>query len=98
MQSGRDDVSDERKLTQLIEDAVNEGATSVEEIHKRIAEMPLTVLERLGLFERTASDVREIQDTSIGAIYQLIRDVNHEVGKLARDLLEKQEPSESKKP
>ncbi|MDJ0868807.1 MAG: hypothetical protein QNK03_22045 [Myxococcota bacterium] len=90
-------MSDERALTELIEDAVNKGATSVEEIHKRIAEMPLTVLERLGVFERTASDVKEIQETSIGAVYELIRDVNHEVAKLARELLEKQEPGESGK-
>lgn len=90
-------MSDERELTQLIEDAVDQGATSVEQIHKRIADMPLTVLERLGLFERTASDVKEIQDTSIGAVYELIRDVNHEVASLARELIEKREPGESEK-
>ena len=84
-------MSDERGLTELIEDAVNTGATSVEEIHKRIAEMPLTVLEQLGIFERTAGDVRQIQEKSIGAVYELIRDVNHEVAQLARELLEKRE-------
>ena len=87
-------MSEERGLTGLIEDAVNQGAASVEEIHKRIAEMPLTVLERLGVFERTAGDVKRIQETSIGAVYELIRDVNHEVEQLAGELLEKQEPSE----
>ncbi len=87
-------MSDQRDLTELIEDVVNQGATSVEEIHKQIAEMPLTVLERLGLFERVASDVKEIQDTSIGAVYELIRGVNQEVAKLARELLETREPAE----
>jgi hypothetical protein len=31
--------------------------------------------------------VRRIQDTSIGAIYDLIRRVNHEVGRLAAEML-----------
>ncbi len=88
-------MSDQRELTDMIEDAVDQGATSVEEIHKRVADMPLTVLERLGLLERTASDVKEIQHASIGAVYELIRDVNHEVAKLARDLLETREPRRS---
>lgn len=80
-------MDDQRNLTELIENAVNQGATSVEQIHRDIADLPLGVLERLGLFERTAEDVRSIQDASIGAVYGLIRDVTHEVTKLAGELL-----------
>ena len=39
--------------------------------------------------------MKEIQDTSIGAVYELIRDVNHEVAKLARELIEKRESAKS---
>jgi hypothetical protein len=60
----------------------------VEEIHRSIADLPLGVLERLGLFEASAKDVRLIQETSIGAIYDLIRKVNHEVSRLAGELLD----------
>ncbi len=81
-------MSDEKALTQLIEEVVDQGATTVEEIHRAIAELPLGVLEELGLMERTASDVRRIQDVSLGAIYGLIRDVNHRVAGLAGALLE----------
>lgn len=77
----------QRDLTELIENAVNKGATSVEQIHREIADLPLGVLERLGLFERTAEDVRSIQEASIGAVYDLIRDVTREVTKLAGELL-----------
>ena len=49
----------------------------------------VSVLERLGLFERTTADVRKLQEASIGAVYDLIRDVNHQVSKLAVELLEK---------
>ena len=34
--------------------------------------------------------VRKVQDTSIGAIYDLIRDINHKVAELSGDLLERQ--------
>ena len=80
-------MDDLKELTGLIENAVNKGATTVEEIHREIADLPLTVLERIGLFERTAKDVRSIQEASIGAVYDVIRDVNHQVTKLAGDLL-----------
>ncbi len=85
-------MSDPRALTELIEDAVDKGASTVEEIHKRIAETPLSVLERIGLAERTTRDVQGIQNESIGAVYELIRDVNHSVGRLARELLAEREP------
>ena len=86
-------MSDERALTELIKDVVDQGATTAEEIHRAIADLPLTVLERIGLFERTAQDVRKIQDTSIGAVYGLIRDINQKVSKLAGDVLEQTQPS-----
>ncbi len=90
-------MADAKDLTELVEDAVNRGATTVEEIHREIAELPLTMLERVGLFERTADDVRSVQDASIGAIYDVIRDVNHKVNQLAGELLGSREPEKVEK-
>ena len=73
-------------LSGWIRDAVDRGATSVEEIHKAIADLPLDVLERNGLFEETAAEVRKIQDRSIGAVYDVIREVNERVAELASEL------------
>jgi len=91
-------MTDAKALTELIEDAVNKGANTVEQIHREIADLPLGVLERLGLFERTASDVRRVQDASIGAVYDVIRDVNFLVTKLAGDLIEARPASRPAKP
>jgi phosphopentomutase len=91
-------MSDERVLREWIEESVDQGATTVEEIHRSIAELPLTVLERLGLFEATARDVRQVQEVSIGAVYDLIRKVNHEVSRLAGDLLEAPEATADEDP
>jgi hypothetical protein len=83
----RDGRAEVRRLAQLVEQAVDDGADSVEEVHRSIASLPLDVLERLDLFKETVKDVRKVQDTSIGAIYDLIHKVNREVGKLAVEML-----------
>ena len=75
-------------LTEMIEQAIHRGASTVEEIHLSIASFPLEAMEDLGLLERTARDVRQIQEESIGAVYDRIRRINREVGRVAADLLE----------
>ena len=74
---------------------MDKGATRVEEIHRAIADVPLEVMARNGLFEQTAADVRRIQDRSIGAVYDTIREVNHRVTELASQLLEGHTDDES---
>lgn len=81
-------MSNEKGLSELVEEAVRKGATTAEEIHRDVAALPITMLESLGLPEDASKQVRRIQDESIGAVYDLIRSVNHRVGALAHDLLE----------
>ena len=78
-------------LTTQLQDTVDRGVTGVEGIHRSIAELPLEVMERNGLLAKTAADVREIQDRSIGAVYDVIRDVNRRIGELASELLDGQD-------
>ena len=79
---------DARKLVDLVREAIDDGATTVEEIHKSIAALPLDILGRLDGFEDRLANVRRIQDESIDAVYDVIRRVNREVTRLAADLLE----------
>jgi methyl-accepting chemotaxis protein len=78
-----------RKLADLVQKQIDEGATTVEEIHKAIAGLPLDILERLDVFEDVVKDARKVQDASIGAVYDVIRRVNQEVGDYAKELLER---------
>jgi hypothetical protein len=81
-------TSGKKTLTRLIQDAIDEGATTVEGIHKAIADLPLKMLEESDLLTKgTAKDVKRVQDHSIGAIYDLIREINQKVGSFASDLL-----------
>lgn len=79
--------NDDEQLTRLIEDFIEKGANTAEEINRAVLDLPVSVLDSLGL-EETASDVKKMQDRSIGAVYQLIHDINHKVADLATELLE----------
>ncbi|HVP30806.1 MAG TPA: hypothetical protein VMW35_16750 [Myxococcota bacterium] len=79
-----------RRLADVVQREVEAGATSVEEIHKKVAAMPLDALAKLDIFEKTVKDARRIQETSIGVFYDVIRKVNDEVAKLARQMLDDQ--------
>jgi hypothetical protein len=80
-------MSKNKTLIKLIQDSIDEGATTVEEIHKSIADLPLKVLYDNDLLRSQAKEVKRVQDHTIGAIYDVIRDVNEKVGKFASELL-----------
>lgn len=75
-------------LKDLIQEAVDKGATTVEQIHQTIAAMPLSALEKRGLLEDEVTTIKEKQAETIGAVYDAIRRVNKEVGDLASGLIE----------
>jgi hypothetical protein len=80
-------TTDRQTLVKLIQDSIDKGATSVEEIHKTIGDLPLKILEGNELLKGPAKEVRHVRDHTIGAMYDLIRKVNEEVGTLASELL-----------
>ena len=83
------DRSRERKaLARFIQDAIDKGATTVEDIHKSIADLPLRILEESELLKEPAKEVQRVQDHTIGAVYDVIRGINRQVGALASELLD----------
>ena len=80
-------MSGKKTLTRLLQDEIDKGATTVEEIHKAIADLPLKILEGSDLLKGPAREVRRVQDRTIGAIYEFIRDINHKVWTFASELL-----------
>jgi hypothetical protein len=76
-----------------IQQTVDETATAIEGIHKSIAELPLDVLGRIGALTRSADDIRDLQDRSITAVYDVVRDVNQRVMGVVSDVLEPEQES-----
>lgn len=68
--------------------AVDRSAAAAEEIHRKVANLPLKLLEQFDSLEGPVRDIREIQNRSIGAVYGAVHDVNHEVMHFAEQLLD----------
>lgn len=73
-------------VQKLVQDAIDRGATTVEDVHKQIANMPLDALANVGLGD-AAKGVQELVNASIGNVYDTIRQVNEKVGEVAQQLL-----------
>jgi len=72
----------------LVQQAVDRGAQSVEQIHRYVADLPFEALERTGLLEDDHLGLREKQQRTIGMVYEAIRRINDEVGRFVSDQIE----------
>ena len=76
-----------KDLQEYVQLTIDKGATSLEEVHKSIANMPLDFLEKIGPIKGTVEGVKEIQANTIGNVYESIRLVNEKAGEIASRLL-----------
>ena len=81
-------------LKDFIQEAVDRGATSVEQIHQYIAALPFEALEKSGLLENDKLQLREKKRRSIGMVYDAIRRINREIGQLISDQFENLEETQ----
>lgn len=81
-------------IKDLIQDAVDKGAKSVEEIHKTILDLPISALDERGLLGAGGGKAREAVSQSVGSVYEAIRQINHEIGQMASGILESIEDHE----
>jgi len=76
-----------KKIKDLVQEMIDKGATSVEQIHKAISDMPFEALGKIEPLESTVETTKKIHDETVGNVYNIIRKVNEEVGKQADELL-----------
>lgn len=75
-------------IRSMVQDAIDKGATSVEDVHKQIAAMPLDALKNLGgPASSFAESAQGFLNSSIGSVYDTIRQVNEKVGEIAQQML-----------
>ena len=67
----------------MVQEAVERGVVSVEQIHQVIAALPFDVLETLGVPDPLR--LRDRQRRVIGIVYGAVRDANRYVGELLSD-------------
>jgi methyl-accepting chemotaxis protein len=81
-------MTDLEGIRAMVQDAINSGASTVEEVHKKIAAMPLAALKDVEGLGEVGQSVEDLTNTTIGTIYDTIRLVNDQVGQVAKQMLE----------
>jgi uncharacterized hydantoinase/oxoprolinase family protein len=76
-----------KSLKDAVQQAIDNGAKSVEEVYMRIARLPFDQLERIAALEGIVKKARGVHDQSIGRLYDTIREINKRVGRLADQAL-----------
>lgn len=71
-----------------IQEAIEQGTTTVEQIHKRIVDVPLALLDKNGLVKLDEEKRNALWAQSIGQVYDVIRRINTELGALASKAFE----------
>ncbi len=82
-------MATQKNLATAVGSAVGGTMTSVEDIHKRIAAIPIDLMETALLMEEPLKEARKLQDDVIGSIYELARGINDEITRAASKLLER---------
>lgn len=75
-------------LKDMVQQAVDRGATSIEQIHQYIADLPFEALERSGFLDEDKLRLREKKTRTIGMVYDAIRRINQQVGSMISDQFE----------
>ncbi len=76
------------RIQALVEEAIDQGASTVGEIHQAVAAAPFAALSEIEPIQGVANTAQDLTERSIGAIYDTIRQVNEQVGVLAERLLD----------
>jgi len=71
-----------RSVAATVHAVIDDVTTAVEDIHKSVAEFPLTMLGEITPFKETLDDVKVTQEQTIEAVYGLVRTINDQVRRL----------------
>lgn len=82
-------LADLNDLRQLVQKAIDDGATNVEQVHQAIAKLPFKYLGKIEMIEGQVGKVKDFQEKSIGQVYQLLRAINDKAADLTEEILKK---------
>lgn len=74
-------------LIKLIQDAIDNGATSVEQIHRALAAKPFDAVGKIGPIADKAEMAKNIHDALLENGYGMVRTANGKAGDLASMVL-----------
>lgn len=80
-----------KEVKDLVQEAVDHGVRSVEEVHLAFARKPFEVIEQVAPNLPLARTIGEAQVKTIGTVYEVIRSVNKAAGNMVDEVLKKLE-------
>jgi hypothetical protein len=77
-------MSESRTIASTVHDMIDGVSTAVEDIHRAVAEYPLTILGELTppALKETVDEVKATQDQTLEAVYGFVRSVNAQARRL----------------
>lgn len=78
-----------KSLKDAVQQAIDNGARSAEEVYLRISRMPFDRLERIAALEGVVKKARGRHDQSVARLYETLRAINRRIGKLADQALKR---------
>ena len=76
-----------RTITTVIHDTIEDGATTIEELHRSIADLSLEALGTFKPLEEPVRELRDLQSRAIASAYGLIRRTNDRVEEVVGEML-----------
>ena len=76
-----------KTLTTAIHDTIEDGATTIEEIHRSIADLSLELLGTFKPLEEPVKELRDLQSRAIASAYGLVRRANDRVEEVVAEVL-----------
>jgi len=76
-----------KSLKDAVQQAIDNGARTAEEVYLRVSRLPFDQLERIAALEGVVRKARGRHDQSVARLYDTIRAINRRVGKLADQAL-----------
>jgi hypothetical protein len=76
-----------KSLKDAVQQAIDNGATTVEEVYMKVSRLPFDQLERIAALEGVVRKARGTHDQSVARLYDAIRKINQRVGQLADQAL-----------
>jgi hypothetical protein len=82
-------LADLNDLRKLVQSAIEDGASNVEQVHQAIAKIPFKYLEKIEMIEDKVRGVKKAQEKTIGQVYDLLRNINVKAAVFAEEILKR---------
>ena len=92
-----DVIADLKEVQLVVKEAVDGAADNVERVHQKLVSLPPKYLGKIEQFENVSKDIQDIQEKTLGHVYDLVKIINDKFSDITEDFLTKNEPKLEKK-